>query len=106
MGDLEKWTTPSSVCEDCLSVRIELAVAKAELKQFEKAKSSSCPNKECKACAAQVVLLSNLREEKEKSDSENFYLKQILSRVSAREPQLGMLIQQFKKEDAFGLGYK
>ena len=76
------------------------------MKCFEKAKSSSCPSEECNACAAQVVLLSNLREEKENSDSENFYLRQILSWVSARKPQLGMLIQQFKKEDGFGLGYK
>jgi len=51
-------------------------------------------------------LLSDLREEKENSVSENFYLRQILSWVSAREPQLGMMIQQFKKEDGFGLGYK
>ena len=50
--------------------------------------------------------MSDLREEKENSESENFYLRQILSWVSAREPQLGMLIQQFKKEDGFGLGYK
>lgn len=51
-------------------------------------------------------MLSDLREEKENSVSENFYLRQILSWVSAREPQLGMMIQQFKKEDGFGLGYK
>jgi len=51
-------------------------------------------------------LLSDLREEKENSDSENVYLRQILSRVSAREPQLGMMIRQFKKEDGFSVGYK
>jgi len=51
-------------------------------------------------------LLSDLREEKENSVSENFYLRQILSWVSAREPQLGMMIQQFRKKDGFGLGYK
>ena len=87
-----KGTAPSSVCGDCLFFRIELAAAKAELKRFEKAKSYSCPSEECNTCAAQAVLLSDLREEKENSDSENFYLRQILSWVSAREPQLGMLI--------------
>ena len=46
-------------------------------------------------------MLSDLREEKENSDSENFYLRQILSWISAREPQLG-----FKKEDGFELVYK
>ena len=95
---------PSSTCEDYLSLRMELAAVRAELKRLEKQPSPSC--EECDVCAAQAVLLSDLREEKENSESENFYLRQILSWVSAREPQLGMLIQQFKKEDGFGLGYK
>ena len=50
-------------------------------------------------------MLCDLKKE-ENFDSENFYLRQILSWVSAREPYLGMLIQQFKKKDGFGLGYK
>ena len=83
-GDLEKWTAPSSTCEDCLSFRMELATVKAELKRLEKQPSYPC--EECNVCAAQAVLLSDLREEKENSDSENFYLRQILSWVSAREP--------------------
>ena len=35
-GDLEKWTAPSSTCEDCLCFRMELAAVKAELKRLEK----------------------------------------------------------------------
>ena len=81
-----KGTALSSVCGDCLSFKIELAAAKAKLKRFEKAKSSSCPSEECNAWAAQAVLLSDLREEKENSDSENFYFRQILSWVLARKP--------------------
>ena len=70
---------------------MKLAEARAEVKCLEKQPSHPC--EECDACAAQAVLLSNLREEKENSESENFYLRQILSWVSVREPQLGMLIQ-------------
>ena len=103
-ADLEKLNAPSRSCEDCLSFRMELAACKAEVKHLEKQLSHPCV--ECDACAAQAVLLSDLREEKEKSDSENVYLRQILSWVSAREPQLGMMIQQFKKENGFGVGYK
>lgn len=103
-GDLEKWIAPSSTCEDCLFFRMELAALKDEVKRLEKMPSR--PSNECDACAAQAFVLSDLREEKENSESENFYLRQILSWASAREPQLGMLIQQFKKEDGFGLGYK
>ena len=82
-GDLEKWTAPSSTCENCLSFRMELAALKAEVKHLDKQPRHPC--EECNACAAQAVLLSDLREEKENSDSENFYLRQILSWVSARE---------------------
>ena len=88
--DLVKWTTPSRTCEDWLSYRMELAALKAEVKRLEKQPSHPC--EECNACATQAVLLSDLREKKENSDSENFYLRQIFSWVSDREPQLGMLI--------------
>jgi len=72
---------------------MELAALKAEMKRLEKLPSH--PSEECNVCLAQAVLLSDQREEKEDSNSENSYLRQILSWVSAREPQLGMLIQQF-----------
>ncbi|KAL5211019.1 hypothetical protein ABZP36_006642 [Zizania latifolia] len=49
--------------------------------------------------------MSALREESANVENENIYLRQILSWVSAREPQLGMIIQQFKREDGFGVGY-
>ena len=89
-ADLEKWNAPSRTCEDCLSYRMELAACKAEIIRLGKISSHPCV--ECDTCAAQAALLSDLREEKENSDLENFYLRQILSWVSAREPQLGMMI--------------
>ena len=75
---------------------MELAACKAEIVCLEKRPSH--PSVEYNVCAAQAFLLFDLREEKENSDLENFYLRQILSWVSAREPQLGMMIQQFKKD--------
>ena len=33
------------------------------------------------------------------------YLRAILSWVSGSEPQLGMMINQFKRGDGFGVGY-
>ena len=35
----------------------------------------------------------------------NTYLKAILSWVSSSEPQLGMMIKQFKRGDGFGVDY-
>ena len=37
--------------------------------------------------------------------NENTYLRAILSWVSSSEPQLGMMIKQFKRGDGFGVGY-
>ena len=38
-------------------------------------------------------------------ENENTYLRAILSWVSSSEPQLGMMIKQFKRGDGFGVGY-
>ena len=49
--------------------------------------------------------LDNLAVEKANLENENIYLRAILSWVSASEPQLGMMIKQFKRGDGFGVGY-
>ena len=49
-GDLEKWTTPSSICEDFLPFRMELATLKAEVKLLEKLPSHR--SDVCNVCAA------------------------------------------------------
>ena len=69
-SDLEKWVSPSRTYEHCLSFRMELAEARAEVKHLEKQPSHPC--EECDACAAQAVLLSDLREENKNFESENF----------------------------------
>ena len=38
-------------------------------------------------------------------EEENAHLRTILSWVSAREPQLGMMVQQFKRADGVGVGF-
>ena len=38
-------------------------------------------------------------------ENENTYPRAILSWVSSSEPQLGMMIKQFKRGDGFGVGY-
>ena len=49
--------------------------------------------------------LDNLAVEKANLENENTYLRAILSWVSGSEPQLGMMIKQFKRGDGFGVGY-
>ena len=38
-------------------------------------------------------------------EEENSHLREILSSVSAREPQLGKMVQQFKRPDGVGVGF-
>ena len=49
--------------------------------------------------------MDDLAVEKTNLENKNTYLKPILSWVSGREPQLGMMIKQFKCGDGFGVGY-
>ncbi|KAG8047881.1 hypothetical protein GUJ93_ZPchr0008g13305 [Zizania palustris] len=83
--ELETLLVPSTVCENCLSIRMELIKLKAE-KSVE-------VDKECEICLSQVEVLASLREELGDVQNENFYLRSILSWISAKEPQLGMMIQ-------------
>ena len=65
----------------------------------------SSPPIDCHVCPGLISDLDNLAVEKANLENENIYLKKILSWVSGSEPQLGMLIKQFKRGDEFGVGY-
>ena len=52
-----------------------------------------------------IADLDSLAVEKANLDNENTYLRAILSWVSSSEPQLGMMIKQFKRGDGFGVSY-
>ena len=69
---------------------MEPAEQKAEIHKLEKAAQ---PGERCKVCLDREGVLAILREEKACAESENSYLRQVLSRLDSREPQLGMVIQ-------------
>ena len=60
---------------------------------------------DCHVCPGLISDLNNLAVEKANLENENTYLRAILSWVSSSEPQLGMMIMQFKRGDGFGVGY-
>ena len=68
---------------------MEPAEQKAEIHKLEKAAQ---PGERCKVCLDREGVLAILREEKACAESENTYLRQVLSRLDSREPQLGMVI--------------
>ena len=63
------------------------------------------PPIDCHVCPGLISDLDNLAVEKANLKNENTYLRAILSWVSSSEPQLSMMIKQFKRGDGFGVGY-
>jgi len=90
----------------CPTLRSELEEKNALIKSLGNTKvvESSPPN-DCLVCLGLISDLDVLAVEKANLENENTYLKAILSWVSASEPQLGMMIKQFKRSDGFGVGY-
>jgi len=68
---------------------LEPAEQKAEIHKLEKAAQHG---ERCKVCLDREGVLAILREEMACAESENTYLRQVLSRLDSREPQLGMVI--------------
>jgi hypothetical protein len=92
-------------CKSCPGLRSELAEKDAKLALFEKASSESTGAK-CLKCEALELEVTNCRHETMRVGEENTYLRSILSWVSSSEPQLGMMVSQFKRgTDTTGLGF-
>jgi hypothetical protein len=92
-------------CKSCPGLRSELAEKDAKLALFEKASSESTSAK-CLKCEALELEVTNCRHETMRVGEENTYLRSILSWVSSSEPQLGMMVSQFKRgTDTTGLGF-
>ena len=88
-------------CKLCPTLRSELDEKNALIKSLGKVGESSPPI-DCHVCPGLISDLDNLAVEKSNLENENTYLRVILSWVSASEPQLGMMIKQFKRGDGFG----
>src|SRR6185312_13731569 len=93
-------------CKLCPTLRLELDEKNALIKSLGKTKvKESSPPNDCLVCPGLISDLDHLAVEKANLENENTYLRAILSWVSASEPQLGMMIKQFKRGDGFGVGY-
>ena len=73
---------------------------------LRKSKKTASPiSVACSKCKDLGDLLNALAIEKVQLEDENTYVRTILSWISAREPQLGMIISSFKLSDKLGVGY-
>ena len=91
-------------CAVCPLLRKELEETKAALIKSEK--TACLPSFDYSVCPTLVCDMDALRVEKTHIEDENAYLRTILSWVSSKEAQLGMLIASFKRGDDFGVGYQ
>jgi hypothetical protein len=84
----------------------ELAEKNAKIFALEKASSDSTDVAKCAHCESLVLELESCRHDKMITEEDNTYLRSILRWVSCNEPQLGMMMSQFRRETgASGVGF-
>jgi hypothetical protein len=83
-------------CKSCLGLQSELAEKNAKILALEKASSYSTVV-ECARCESLVLELESCRHDKMRSEEDNTYLRSILNWVSCSEPQLDMMMSQFRR---------
>ena len=95
----------SVACKSCADLRSSLAEKELEIAKLEKAKLVST-EVACDTCAVMKANYEACEHAKLKAEEENTSLRSILNWVSCGEPQLGMMMSQYKRSaDSMGLGF-
>ena len=104
--DFEVLSAPTDTCENFLTLRMQLVDRDATIKKLEKA-APVFPSLDCDTCAAQTVVLEDLRVQVLSLQDDNCRLREVLSWVYARQPQLEMIIESTKRAegDMSGFGF-
>jgi hypothetical protein len=98
------------VCKSCSALQSELAEKNAKILALDKASSDSTVVK-CAHYESLVLEFESCKKDKTRSEEDNTYLWSILNWVSCIEPQLGMMLSQFRRRTgtsgvSFALGGK
>jgi hypothetical protein len=83
-------------CKSCSGLQSKLAEKNAKILTLEKASSDSTVI-ECARCESLMLELESCRRDKMRSEKDNTYLRSILNWVSCSEPQLGIMMSQFRR---------
>ncbi|WVZ63573.1 hypothetical protein U9M48_013196 [Paspalum notatum var. saurae] len=103
--DFEVLLAPTDTCENCLTLRMQLVDRDATIRKLEKA-APVFPSLDCDTCAAQTMVLEDLREKVLSLRDDNNRLREVLSWVYARQPQLEMIIDTKRAEgEMSGVGF-
>jgi hypothetical protein len=93
-------------CKSCSGLQSELAEKNAKISTLDKASLDSIGAVKCARCESLVLELESCRHNKMRTEKDNTYLRSILSWVSYNEPQLGMMMSQFRRRTgASGVGF-
>jgi hypothetical protein len=109
-NELKARSSLLGACMSCLGLQSELVEKNAKILALEKTSSDSMVV-ECARCESLVLELESCRQDKMRSEEDNTYLQSILNWVSCSEPQLGMMMSQFRRRTrtsrvGFALGGK
>jgi hypothetical protein len=104
--ELKSRSSLLGACKSCSGLQSELAEKNAKIFALEKASSDSTDVAKCAHCKSLVLELESCRHDKMITEEDNTYLRSILRWVSCNEPQLGMMMSQFRRETgASGVGF-
>jgi hypothetical protein len=95
--ELKSRSSLLGACKSCSGLQFELAEKNAKISALEKASSDSTDIAKCAHCESLVLELESCRHGKIRIKEDNTYLQSILSWVSCNEPQLGMMMSQFRQ---------
>ena len=103
--ELKSRSSLLGVCKSYSSLQSELAEKVARISLLEKANSDSMVAKYVR-CEGLELEIESCRHDKMRIKEQNTYLWSILSWVSYSEPQLGMMMSQFRRATgASGVGF-
>jgi len=105
LDELKSQPTLLGACKECPALREELREKSTTSRKLEKSAVPSSISVDCTVCPSLISELEEARTGKTQVEEENAHLRSILSWVSSREPQLGMMVQQFKRADGVGVGF-
>jgi hypothetical protein len=104
-NELKARSSLLGVCKSCSGLQSELAEKNAKILALKKASSDSTVV-ECARYESLVLELESCRRDKMRSKEDNTYLWSILNWVSCSEPQLGMMMSQFRRgTETSGVGF-
>lgn len=103
LAEFESRPALLGACTSCPALHADLVESKARVSQLEAQLKSPLTNA-CSSCEVVTVVNVELEHCVNRLQSENDDLRKCLGWLSGREPQLKMLIAEFKRADGCGLG--